>query len=197
MPNQSETSTSPPEKPWIGYLWIWCNNVPRLMREGFFWSVNNILHDEGCLLSETRREFTALGSSYRRHWSLLDWHPDQPAGAPQWEGSLVVSSDRINILANFQVQDLTWENVYCASVHNDDRDSVYDYSALEEDSNYNCFYDNMPMKGFWPWPREEGIVPKFPPLIPGKFFPLRAASHTQTEKSGHQESGNVNGCVIL
>lgn len=197
MPNHSGTSTLTPEKPWMAHFQVWCKNMPRLLREGFFWSVENIVPEKGRLLRERRPDLTDLGCSYRRNWYLIDQHRDQPANTPQWEGSLVVSSHRIDVLANFQMRDLTWENVYRASVYTDDGDKIYNYTALEADRNYNCFYDDMPMKGFWPWPREEGIVPEFPALVPGGLFPLSATSHTQTKESGHQESGHENWCVIL
>lgn len=99
------------EAPWAALLEVRTPGMPRLMREGFFWSPENILPEEGYISSETRPEWVEIGFVYKRTWILADKSNE---GIPGWVGRLDIFDRSFGILPSFQVQHLTRENVYSA-----------------------------------------------------------------------------------
>ncbi|KAL2128700.1 hypothetical protein VTI74DRAFT_8821 [Chaetomium olivicolor] len=95
---------------WAALLCVECQDVPRLMREGFFWSVDNVLPEEGYMFHSTKREWAAKGFQHSRR-------------ANAWDA---------------------------------DGNLTYNYNCRVSGQNYNCIYDNEPLKGWWPWPKKEG-----------------------------------------
>jgi hypothetical protein len=89
-------------KQWVAFLEVECEDVHRLMREGFFWSAENVLPVGGCM-SKPRPNFTALGFRHQRTWAIAE-KPDD--GTPQWRGKVNVASPLLETLVNFRIQDL-------------------------------------------------------------------------------------------
>ncbi|KAK4041922.1 hypothetical protein C8A01DRAFT_34029 [Parachaetomium inaequale] len=145
-----------PAPQWAAVLMVKTSDVPRLMREGFFWSAENVLPEEGYLSSETRREWRDVGFRLTRTWILVD-KSNHEDGAPGWVAHLEVMSSFREVLAGFRVQSLSRENVYAARAWNRLRQEIYGYDCRWPGRyNYNCIYDDKPLRGWWPWPREEG-----------------------------------------
>jgi hypothetical protein len=159
-----------PTAPWLAVLAVKCRDVPRLMREGFFWSAENVLPEQGYMSSETRPRWRALGCRHKRTWILADRADDD--SAVRWVGQLDVVTPDLSLLANFQVKTLSRDNVYAADATNAHQRHIYYYDYRSPRYSYNCIYDNKPLKGWWPWPREEGTVTAFPDLDAGELFPL-------------------------
>jgi hypothetical protein len=57
--------------PWAAILSVKCQDMPRLMRDGFFWSADNVVPEEGCMPT-TRPEWVAKGFEHTRRWTLID-----------------------------------------------------------------------------------------------------------------------------
>ncbi|KAK4038512.1 hypothetical protein C8A01DRAFT_17437 [Parachaetomium inaequale] len=158
-----------PAAPWAAVLEVKCRDVPRLMREGFFWSAENVLREEGHMSWETRPEWTALGCRYKRTWILAD-RPNHEAR--RWVGRLEVVSPLLELLPDFQVLNLSRENVYAAAATNALQQWIYNFDYRFPRHNYNCIYGNKPLKGWWPWPTEEGSYnTAFPDVDAGELFP--------------------------
>lgn len=197
---------------WVAVLEVKSRDVPRLMREGFFWSSENVLREEGYISRETRREWTDLGFHYTRMWILADKSNDE---TPQWVGHLGVFSESGEILPGFRVQSLSRENVHAAWAWNRLQQATYAYDCRQPRRyNYNCIYDDKPLQGWWPWPREEGTYEGFSALAMDEEVELckdprarRCQPHKRQERQEHQKcqehqerqepDQEFSGCVIL
>ncbi|KAI0968429.1 hypothetical protein F4678DRAFT_482038 [Xylaria arbuscula] len=154
-----------PDQDWIASIQLKCSNVPRLMREGFYWDKSNVINEEGYIENGTtnatapasKREFT-------RWYFLTDIY--QPR---RWIASLAVTALDKNILYNFNLNQLSREKIRLASAVNQNKKQIYGYRSFTSANKstataeipmmgFNMIYDNMPMKGFWPWPKEKNTA---------------------------------------
>jgi hypothetical protein len=190
-----------PTRYWVAILCVKTRDVPRLMREGFFWSTENVVPEEGYMSSETRREWTDQGLRHRRTWMLADKSNDE---APRWVGRLDVISLSRRILPGFRLQNLSRGNVYAARAWIAHR-QIYNWDCRWADEyNYNCIYDDTPLRGWWPWPREEGTYVGFSAPEMDLFEASEPAEeppasyyqpHERHESHGPDQQSS--GCVIL
>jgi hypothetical protein len=187
--------------PWAAGLMVKCRDVPRLMREGFFWSAENILPEEGYMSHSTTPGWSDIGFHHKRVWSLAD---KSNGDTPLWVAQLEVRSHSVTILSGFQVHNLSRKNVHRANAWNEERYLVYHFGSQSPRDSYNCIYDNMPLQGWWPWPKpgegstrrdadvsspavepEDGGDGRSPPPFP-------ACQHERPQP--HQEP---SGCIML
>ncbi len=145
--------------PWVVFLKVRCENVARLMDEGFHWTVDdNILREEGSMSHRLRGEWEAFGFRHARRWTLAD----KGRETPRWVALLEVVTPFLEILPAFPLHELSTANIISANAC-DARDKlVYNYSRATPGQNYNCLYDLRPLRGWWPWPKEE--TPKEAPM---------------------------------
>jgi hypothetical protein len=139
--------------PWIAHLEVKSIDIARLMHEGFFWSAENIIPEEGFMSSETKPGWTRFGFRYKRTWILTDKSNEE---VPRWVGYLEVITPSREILPSFRVQELTGGNIYAAFAWNGLDQLIYNYHYRWPQKSYNCIYDDKPLQGWWPWPKEEG-----------------------------------------
>ncbi|KAH6621148.1 hypothetical protein B0J18DRAFT_431692 [Chaetomium sp. MPI-SDFR-AT-0129] len=122
------------------------------MREGLFISpYYNALPEKGYVREETRHAWRQLGGRYTRTWFLGGNTNGSPA---LWKGELELTSGTENIATSVRLEDLSYENVVTMKATNYQGYSVYRYDAADPNKSYNCIYDDMPMSGLWPWPRD-------------------------------------------
>lgn len=57
---------------WAALIQVKCHDIARLMREGFNWSAENVLPEEGCKFHATDAKWSALGFRYARRWIIVD-----------------------------------------------------------------------------------------------------------------------------
>ncbi|EAQ85376.1 predicted protein [Chaetomium globosum CBS 148.51] len=93
--------------PWAALLEVRTADMPRLMRDGFFWSAENILPEEGHVSRETSPLWADFGFYHKRTWVLADRSNDE---VPRWVGCLHILTPSFEILPSFQVQQLKPEN---------------------------------------------------------------------------------------
>ncbi|KAK4154564.1 hypothetical protein C8A00DRAFT_14332 [Chaetomidium leptoderma] len=141
---------------WAGAIRVRTQDVARLMREGFFWSAENILPEEGCMFHATGGEWRDMGFHYARTWTLAD---KSNGDNPRWVAQIDIITPFFELLPRFQVENLSRENVWTASAWNGLQQFVYQYDYHWPAYNYNCIYGDMPLQGWWPWPREDGSNP--------------------------------------
>jgi hypothetical protein len=166
-------------KQWVAFLEVECKDVPRLMREGFFWSAENVL-PAGGYMSKPGPDFTVLGFRHQRTWVIAE-KPDD--GTPQWRGTVEVMSPLLETLINFRIQDLSAKNVFIAHAWNGAGCQTYNYHDEDPIHNYNCIYDNKPLKGWWPWPKEQRIHTPFASVMDQLFeVPLLSCPCRQCEE---------------
>ncbi len=85
-----------------------------------------------------------------RHYILTDL-----ADEPNWDGSLVLLARQYEVLSSFRISDLSLDLVYLAWAADKSKHTVYYYNAVWPESNINTIYDDMPLEGWWPWPKKE------------------------------------------
>jgi hypothetical protein len=139
--------TGPDSAPlfWTAILRVKCRDVPRLMREGFFWSTGNVQPEEGYMSYSTEPRWSALGLNYARLWGLVDTLNGE---TPLWVAQLEVFTHSLETLSDFRVQNLSRDNVYTGHSWNADRQVVYAFEYHQPSQCYNCIYDDMPLQGW-------------------------------------------------
>ncbi|KAI1462386.1 hypothetical protein F4805DRAFT_132089 [Annulohypoxylon moriforme] len=150
---------SPPQ--WFGELQFKCNNVPQLMREGLYWTMDNVSREDG-FFSPISPEFEVdfwmidhlvrVGYVWTRHYFLRDLEQEPP----RWIAHFQIHAAKNKTLADFRLDDLSVEDVKHAIARGNPGDrTIYRYSRREPVEAFNAIYDDMPMEGWWPWPRKE------------------------------------------
>ncbi|KAK3304192.1 uncharacterized protein B0T15DRAFT_535761 [Chaetomium strumarium] len=138
--------------PWVATLNAKCEDLPRLMREGFFCSADNVVPERGYMSSSIEPEWTAKGYHHARKLILVD-KTCSPDETPRWAASLEVVATSVELLSKFRVENLSPENVLSAYAWNTRGQDCYSHHRQFPDFNYNCIYDDKPLAGWWPWPK--------------------------------------------
>ncbi|KAK3896606.1 hypothetical protein C8A05DRAFT_39847, partial [Staphylotrichum tortipilum] len=149
--------------PWAACLTVRCEHVARLMDEGFHWSADNLLPDEG---SMSRSLHEAPGRK-----------------TPRWVARLEVISPFLDVLAAFPLLDLSPAHVCSANAWDPRGKLVYNYNCRTPGRNYNCIYDDRPLRGWWPWPKK-GTPTEAPSTL---------AALTATPRVSEEDSKSKNG----
>ena len=201
VPNPEEINSDFRRFLWAAGLIVKCRDVPRLMRKGFFWTAENVLPEEGYMSHSTPPEWSKRGFNHKRVWSLADKSNGE---TPLWVAHLGVYSHSVPILSGFQVQNLSRENVWRAHAVNAEKQLVYHFDNRSPSNCYNCIYGDMPLQGWWPWPRpREGPTPRHvnvsgaaaePEDAVGGSPPLPFPASRHEPAQPHQEP---SGCVML
>ena len=136
---------------WKARIMITTTDLPRLMRQGFHWSEANVRREWGCIRDNDINSYLEeRGWVKMRHYALA--HQGQDL---QWSGSLTVFARTIAVLSSFRTSDLSPDLAYCTWATNPAGRLCYRYSVWDPQDNFNAIYDDMPMEGWWPWPRAE------------------------------------------
>ncbi|KAI8717738.1 hypothetical protein NCS52_00850700 [Fusarium sp. LHS14.1] len=136
-----------PQLDWWANLEIETWDIAGVMRDGLFLTQENVQEEEG----HARHDYWPKDKSwsYTRCYTIVD---------PRWSGYLHVCSQDIRPVANFRLHHLTANNVSRARVEDEEDFIVYCYNVDEPEHSANFIYDDMPMGGLWPWPKEEYVV---------------------------------------
>jgi hypothetical protein len=183
---------------WAAVLDGKCDDVARLMREGFFWSAEDILPEEGYMSNSTNPEWSAAGFNYARVWILADKSNGEN---PRWLAKLKVYASDFQLLPGFQVQNLSRKNVWRAHAWNPLEKMVYQYDRAHPGINFNCIYGARPLQGWWPWPREDSppVTVFDPALGNGRTGDVRLPSLAfwQDEPPPPQPRQQTGGCIMI
>ncbi|RSL46185.1 hypothetical protein CEP51_015971 [Fusarium floridanum] len=129
---------------WTAYLDIETRDLAGIMRDGLFLTHDNVREEEGRLRSDYWPEDKSW--VYTRSYTIVD---------SRWSGFLHVCAWDVRPVANFRLHHLTADKVEMARVEDDEENTVYCYDVDAPDCSANFIYDDMPMDGLWPWPKEE------------------------------------------
>lgn len=148
----SEPSMDWSSQKWVAKMQVKCSDVPRLMREGFHWSSSNVINEDGF----TDKNFTILEYplnkrewGHNRHYFLKDLH--EP---PRWIATIEVIALRLKTLSLFDLRQLSPEKNSYTKALTDDRKQIYQYHYSNPDDCFNVIYNDTPLGGQWPWPKE-------------------------------------------
>ncbi|KAK1579990.1 uncharacterized protein LY79DRAFT_521650 [Colletotrichum navitas] len=144
---------------WEAFLLFKARDLPRLMREGFHWNAANLDREAGYmerrLLSDDRFNDEDRWSCSRTFF-LSDLSDD-----PQWAAKLIVYPEKVTVLSSFTITNINMDTMNgaaaCKKVADQDRATqwVYFWHRNYLEDNFNAIYDDMPLTGWWPWPRQE------------------------------------------
>ena len=83
-------------------------------------------------------------------------------GETFWKAEVTVYTKSLAVLGAFQLDHLTMETLGLTYATNWDGKMVYMYRKWQDASTYmNAIYGDMPMAGWWPWPKDpkaEGVA---------------------------------------
>ncbi|KAI0196551.1 hypothetical protein EV127DRAFT_494486 [Xylaria flabelliformis] len=141
------------DQDWIAILLVKCRDVLRLMREGFHWDAANIIREEGYVdqdftfawFLQDRKRWAGT-----RHYFLKDLQ--QP---PRWVGNIEVFAQNQTTLFKFNLDRLSRESMKWAKANNQSGHQIYQWQYGFPGTWFNTVYDDMPMEGWWPWPKRD------------------------------------------
>lgn len=148
---------------WRALLILKAPNLPRLMRRGFSWSPANLVRgderislDSKSLGLKLERSFASQwgwtaregGWIHQRHYHIRDTGPDT-----EWHGTLMVFGRKPSTVINFDVSSIDIDTVVWAMATNWHGQVVYD-TRRGPDESFNTIYHRLPLRGWWPWPKE-------------------------------------------
>ncbi|KAI1776931.1 hypothetical protein F4818DRAFT_440326 [Hypoxylon cercidicola] len=135
-------------QPWCGKMDVKCSDVPLLMRDGFHWTAANVIREEGFIdhfMGKPTRRFP-----FTRVWVLRDQH--QP---PRWTASLQVCALDDEVLSGIQLDNWSVDMVRRVEAWGLSRKLIYQFDITKPRHYFYSIYDDMPLKGWWPWPRRD------------------------------------------
>lgn len=138
---------------WLARLQVHAKDVPRLMKKGFYWTEANVRKRAGYFLLEK----ASLPADVRDHWDyarayhLTDIAKD---GNQQWIAVLWVFALKLSVLSNFRVRHLSVDQIRFARAYDGERRPIYDFDVHYPGDSFNAVYDDMPLGGWWPWPKK-------------------------------------------
>ncbi|KAI1177872.1 hypothetical protein F4777DRAFT_540691 [Nemania sp. FL0916] len=140
---------TPEGQPWVARILVKCPDIPRMMREGFHWTDENILPEEGYIKLE--REEKAF--RWKRNYFLADLqHPRR------WVARVFVEASNLKTLSDFKLSHhlskatVIWCRAW-AQAWGKDNLMIYNFEYDDPEYSFNAIYDDMPLDGWWPWPK--------------------------------------------
>jgi hypothetical protein len=155
------------EPKWCAWMRVRVKNIPRLMRRGFHWSEWHVMKERNTMTlnDRTMPKMAGLRSpswKHTRFYHLADILPYER----EWVAELYVFSKDAEFLSNFQVNQIQENSVYWAKGETWKGKPIYGYqkesSAIwrlkmgldyTRSANFNAIYGNLPLEGWWPWPK--------------------------------------------
>lgn len=142
---------------WIATLEVRCADLARLMERGFFWGAENVVPgDVGGPPADASAWWAARGFCHARRWALAAETPAVGGGGvPSWVATLDVISRFAELPPRFPLHALSWRQVRSAGAWEAGSDrKVYQFDYRAPWKNFNLIFDDKPLQGWWPWPRE-------------------------------------------
>ncbi|KAI2630973.1 hypothetical protein GGR54DRAFT_179491 [Hypoxylon sp. NC1633] len=143
------------DQPWVGQIMVKCSDVPLLMREGFHWTVANIIKEEGYVenIRPQLADMRGYDTKYRvtRYWFLQDLQ--QP---PRWTASFQAHCWDTEVASKIRLEDWTTDMIHSTHAYGVSGKLIYRFYAMKGHMQYsiNVIYDSMPLEGWWPWPKK-------------------------------------------
>ncbi|KID87864.1 hypothetical protein MGU_05102 [Metarhizium guizhouense ARSEF 977] len=140
------------DAPWIAYMDIRFKDVCATMEQGLYWSQDNIDPNGSCFFNTTDPALLAYDFFRGRRFHLIDL-----AENPQWKGELEVYASSAKTLSEFRIQNTLVDNITSMTAFTGDERWIYAYKRGDPGQNFNAIYDDMPLRGWWPWPKNAHI----------------------------------------
>ena len=179
---------------WRALLHLQVRNTARLMREGFYWSSENLEQQEhkinlnlkpNKIPKQLSKMIFAPAWGWTRH-DHADWKHSRTyfisdnVPAKEWRGTLVVYGKKPSTVIEFDINAITPETVVWARAWNWRGNICYD-TCGGQGARFNTLFNEMPLDGWWPWPkrpddrnREEGKHSRFATKAKAALHRLRS-----------------------
>ncbi|KAI0161013.1 hypothetical protein GGR52DRAFT_155721 [Hypoxylon sp. FL1284] len=140
-------------QPWYARMDVKCRDVPLLMCEGFHWTTANVVKEDG-MIRDAHPLLPPLGVGLRRctvtrYYTLRDLQKP-----PRWTACLRVHAAALEVLSGIRLETWTPDMIRDARAYGLQRALIYQYLEHRPNDNFNAIYDDMPLSGWWPWPKE-------------------------------------------
>lgn len=142
---------------WEAQLRVCAKDVSRLMRQGFHWDASNVHWERGYFAHTNRK---AKDGPFNRvdlgknGWPIVRcFFLSDKAKDPEWTARLCVGAHEVPVLSGFRLGDLSVELIPKTIAWNEDGRLIYYFEADKPTANINVYYNNRPLEGWWPWPR--------------------------------------------
>ncbi|KAI2606334.1 uncharacterized protein GGS25DRAFT_523999 [Hypoxylon fragiforme] len=138
---------------WVGKMDVKCDDVPQMMREGFYWSVENVIKEEGVVDNYTSPAYSSSNKPKppcraTRRWILQDMQRPR-----RWIAYLEVHALTLDIVSNIRLDSWHPNMVVSCSAWGHLDNLVYQFEARAPEDGFNTIYDDLMLRGWWPWPR--------------------------------------------
>lgn len=138
---------------WHALMSIQADDMPRLMRDGLHWTEANLDREAGYVELNPQvsiRHPPPPFVKFIRVYYLRDL-----GAKPLWTAKMAVCFSNTDQLSQFQFCDLKLDHVTVCTAESADHKLLYAYQRISkfENINFNTIYDDMPLEGWWPWPK--------------------------------------------
>jgi hypothetical protein len=151
------------EDEWFCQLVVVAENVPALMRLGFYWTPDLIVPDRGFIIPndpDLRNNLASPGADWlhTRTYLLRRLQRDS-----YWLAKLDLHTRDEKLLHTFDPRTITREHTESCVAFDWEKNLVYSFDRSNPDSNVNHVFGHMALRGWWPWPKpdEESICDSF------------------------------------
>ncbi|KFH44084.1 hypothetical protein ACRE_051280 [Hapsidospora chrysogenum ATCC 11550] len=140
---------------WFGVITITATDIPRLMREGLHWTESNLYREAGCIFEPQRigKDDTLTPRIIcARYYEFQD----KERKVPLWAAGMRVYFLDSEGVTSFKFRDLRLDQIAICLALNQKNQLVYGFDRNPEYHNINAIYEDMPLEGWWPWPKRSG-----------------------------------------
>ena len=137
---------------WAAVLRIGVKDVATLMKDGLFWSEENLDREAGYVVNPQH----AVGPSIPKDWKYARFFSFEDIGIePRWKAKMHVFSRNLEQLSRFEFGELRVDKIVFCRANDAEGNMVYLYDDGIDGKRVriNSFFDKMPLEGWWPWPR--------------------------------------------
>ncbi|CAI0642658.1 unnamed protein product [Colletotrichum noveboracense] len=135
---------------WMARLVVKTGNIVGLMKGGFHWSPKNV-HSEASHFDMKVNDPEL--SQYKQEVSRTFYLSDTRTPV-SWTAKLEVAANKQSDLARFKVNDLELDQIEKAEAWNTNGQLICHYCRHDQYNNFNAIYDDLPLEGWWPWPKQ-------------------------------------------
>lgn len=72
-------------------------------------------------------------------------------------GDFGVAAREMSDLSGFRIHNMTINNVVSTKAFTKDKEQIYHFDRFCPQKNLNVIYDDMPLQGWWPWPKASPV----------------------------------------
>ncbi|KAF4813691.1 hypothetical protein CGCSCA5_v008240 [Colletotrichum siamense] len=140
---------------WEVRLRVKSRDLRRLMREGFHWDMSNFDFEATYTQTHLGGEKPSL---FKKRWTCRrNFFLSNLGDKPYWTAKLTVFAREISVLKDFEVADITRENMSWACAWtpkaNGGTQQVYSWLHDNPSNTWNNIYGDLALDGWWPWPK--------------------------------------------